>query len=364
MKTNALKKRSKKLSLVLRHNPAALGITLDSHGWTSIDILLEKLSRNHLPTTRAQLGELVTTNDKKRFSISEDGLRIRANQGHSIPVDLQLEEKAPPTVLYHGTAESSVCSIQEQGLQKRSRQHLHLSRDQKTAHLVGSRHGKPIILEIQTGLMHAEGHTFYLSENGVWLTDHVPPEFIKPTSDSTNKTHLSAIRANITTLAVDAIVNAANSSLLGGGGVDGAIHRAAGSELVHECRLLGGCKTGQAKITQGYKLPAKNIIHTVGPVWQGGDKGEADLLHSCYRESLALCEAHNLKTVAFPCISTGVYNYPSDLATKIAIEACSSFTNLDITFCCFDEESLSLYTELADALILSTKKRIYSALIN
>ncbi len=163
--------------------------------------------------------------------------------------------------------------------------------------------------------------------------------------------NLKVIQSDITKLAVDAIINAANSSLLGGGGADGAIHRAAGSGLLDECKTLGGCQTGFAKITCGYLLPAKFVIHTVGPIWKGGGSGEADLLADCYRTSLELAVTHGVKTLAFPSISTGVYGYPIREAAKVAVASVKTFLQSDKTveeviLCCFSDRDFEIYREM------------------
>jgi O-acetyl-ADP-ribose deacetylase len=161
---------------------------------------------------------------------------------------------------------------------------------------------------------------------------------------------LEVVTGNIVTCEVDAIVNAANSSLLGGGGVDGAIHRAAGPDLVHECRILAGCKTGQAKITKGYRLPAQHIIHTVGPVWRGGGNGEPELLAACYRASLELARKHGLRSVAFPAISTGIFGYPMPDAAEVATLTVADELQATpdaferILFVCFDEAATAIYS--------------------
>lgn len=161
---------------------------------------------------------------------------------------------------------------------------------------------------------------------------------------------LRCLDGDLTALAVDAIVNAANRSLLGGGGVDGAIHRAAGPGLLQECRALGGCPTGEARLTGGHRLPARHVIHTVGPVWSGGTHGEAELLAACYRNSLALAAAHGLRSIAFACISTGVYGFPPEPAARIAIDSVRAALRehpLDeVIFCCFLARDLALYQAL------------------
>ena len=164
---------------------------------------------------------------------------------------------------------------------------------------------------------------------------------------------LRTVRGDITTLPVDAVVNAANNSLLGGGGVDGAIHAAAGPELLHECRGLGGCETGDAKVTMGYRLPAKYVIHTVGPVWDGGFGGEPARLASCYRRSMEVARANGARSLAFPCVSTGAYGFPAQRAARIAVgavrRAIAEGSGLDeVVFCCFSAEDFEIYEGLLD----------------
>ena len=166
-------------------------------------------------------------------------------------------------------------------------------------------------------------------------------------------THIKPIRADITTLKVDAIVNAANESLLGGGGVDGAIHSAAGPELLEACRQLGGCPTGQAKYTLGFCLPANYVIHTVGPIWRGGNHGEPELLRACYKNCLELAAKLELKSIAFPAISAGVYGYPMDGAARIAVDTITQETtkrsdlkDIEVTLCCFSQAALAIYTQI------------------
>ena len=166
---------------------------------------------------------------------------------------------------------------------------------------------------------------------------------------SQSRMNISVEKSDITTLAVDVIVNAANRSLLGGGGVDGSIHRAAGPELLAACKDLKGCETGQAKITRGFKLPSKFVIHTVGPVWTGGEKNEASLLSSCYTRSLSLACDHELATIAFPAISTGAYGYPLMKATQIAVESVTNWQSVypkNVIFCCFDNQTLNIYEDI------------------
>ena len=170
---------SRFLSLVLRHQPESIGLTLDAQGWADVDELIARCNARGKKLTRATLMAIVTTNDKQRFRLNDDQTRIRASQGHSIPVDLGLIAIEPPDILYHGTAEKNLGLIYAQGLIKQSRQHVHLSVDTLTATKVGARHGKVVVLTVQAGEMHRQGMAFYRSDNGVWLTDCVPPEYLK-----------------------------------------------------------------------------------------------------------------------------------------------------------------------------------------
>lgn len=170
---------SKFLSLILRHQPELIGIQLDANGWTDTDILIERSVQHGVKFDREILKHIVATNSKKRFAFNQDSTMIRASQGHSVEVDLGYVKQQPPEILYHGTGENSVSSILQSGLEKRSRQHVHLSSEKETAFKVGQRHGKPFIFTVDAGKMHADDFAFFLSANGVWLTDHVPVKYLK-----------------------------------------------------------------------------------------------------------------------------------------------------------------------------------------
>lgn len=174
-----LVRTSKFLSRHLRHDPQRLGLELGPGGWVSVEDLLAGCATRGMPLTRAELEEVVIRNSKQRFAFDETGARIRANQGHSVEVDLQLEPVAPPAVLYHGTGHNTVEVVLREGLKKMSRHHVHLSRDVETARMVGARHGRPVVLQVDAAAMAQDGHLFYLSENGVWLTEQVPPGYLQ-----------------------------------------------------------------------------------------------------------------------------------------------------------------------------------------
>lgn len=183
MENKQIIRASKFLSKYLRHEPEALGLVLQPGGWVQVDDLLAACTKHNMRISREQLNTVVAENNKQRFSFDESGVRIRANQGHSTEVDLELQPVEPPPILYHGTAVKNVDSIQRSGLTKHARHHVHLSRDTATAHNVGSRHGKPIIFEVNAAAITSAGYCFYCSENGVWLTDEVPSEFLKVVAD-------------------------------------------------------------------------------------------------------------------------------------------------------------------------------------
>ena len=178
-----MKRTSKFLSLVLRHQPDRIGICLDEAGWVDVDVLLEAMARHGKPISREMLEEVVRTNDNKRFSFSEDGKQIRANQGHSVHVDLGYKSAEPPEILLHGTPTRFLESIRQEGLKKMDRHHVHLSPDTGTARAVGARRGRPLVFRILAGRMQRDGHRFFLTANGVWLTDRVPPEYLELVSD-------------------------------------------------------------------------------------------------------------------------------------------------------------------------------------
>lgn len=173
-----LTNNGKFLALILRHKPQTISITLDEHGWADVDELIKGIQQDR-PFDMATLEEIVATDDKQRYSFNEDKTKIRANQGHSIKVDVELEQKEPPEFLWHGTGEKYVNRIDKQGLKKKTRLYVHLSKDYDTAVRVGKRHGEPVIYEVSAGQMARDGYDFYLSENGVWLTDHVPPQYLE-----------------------------------------------------------------------------------------------------------------------------------------------------------------------------------------
>ncbi|BAZ50405.1 phosphotransferase KptA/Tpt1 [Nostoc sp. NIES-4103] len=179
MDTSRLVKISKYLSRHLRHQPHNIGIQLAPGGWVAVDELLLACANNHFPISHEELQQVVATNDKKRFSFDPTGTLIRANQGHSVEVDLQLQPMVPPNMLYHGTGSTAVESILQTGLRKMSRHHVHLSKDIATAQIVGARHGKPVVFAVDAGAMHQAGYTFYCSDNGVWLVEFVPPEYLQ-----------------------------------------------------------------------------------------------------------------------------------------------------------------------------------------
>lgn len=179
MDEKRLVKISKYLSKHLRHRPEDLGLALEKGGWVAVDTLLAALQQHNMPITRAELDEVVRSNNKQRFSFDETGTRIRANQGHSVPIDLELEPQVPPPQLYHGTGSGSVEQIEREGLLKMSRHHVHLSLDLVTARAVGARHGKPVVFVVDAAQMQADGFVFFCSANGVWLVDHVPPRYLQ-----------------------------------------------------------------------------------------------------------------------------------------------------------------------------------------
>ena len=190
---------SKFLSFVLRHEPDGIGLTLDPQGWASIDELITKSNAAGTQFNRVDLLHTVETSDKKRFSLSEDGQRIRAAQGHSVAVELDLSPQQPPSMLYHGTATRFVDSILSEGLKPQARQQVHLSADEATAHRVGQRHGKPVVLKVEALRMHAKGFMFFLADNGVWLTDQVPPEFLAASPLSATDSATTSMQPKLST---------------------------------------------------------------------------------------------------------------------------------------------------------------------